>query len=338
MRGFLFALIAVGAFNTVIGILLTLVGYGGSFGENLLFSQCIGLSVLILIHLGWRAFWPEAKPPRGPFIALIAACVLAGWLLGSLVASLLLGMPWTAGRNAWTALVVTVVAGAAGTWFFWSRHRAAEMERQRIVAQLKALQAQIEPHFLFNTLANLDALIQSDPTRARVMLGHLNDYLRATLAATRREASTLAEEFALLRGYLEVQRIRMGERLRFSLELPDSLAQADLPPLLLQPLVENALKHGIEPRVEGGEVKVSAREEDGRLLLEVEDKGLMPAHGARGAPAGPGEGGARTAATAGSGVGLANVRARLAAAFAGAQFEAGPNPAGGYTVRLSIPR
>jgi sensor histidine kinase YesM len=111
-----------------------------------------------------------------------------------------------------------------------------------------------------------------------------------------------------------------------------------LPPLLLQPLVENALKHGIEPRLDGGEVKVSAREEDGRLLLEVEDKGLIPAHGARGAPAGPGEGGARTAATAGSGVGLANVRARLAAAFAGAQFEAGPNPAGGYTVRLSIPR
>jgi sensor histidine kinase YesM len=212
------------------------------------------------------------------------------------------------------------------------------MERQRIVAQLKALQAQIEPHFLFNTLANLDALIQSDPARARVMLGHLNDYLRATLAATRREASTLAEEFALLRGYLEVQRIRMGERLRFSLELPDGLAQADLPPLLLQPLVENALKHGIEPRLDGGEVKVSAREEDGRLLLEVEDKGLMPASGARGAPAGSGEGGTRNASTAGSGVGLANVRARLAAAFAGAQLEAGPNPAGGYTVRLSIPR
>jgi signal transduction histidine kinase len=329
MEGFVFALIAVGAFNTVIAALLTLVSYGGGFGENLVFSQCIGLTILMLIHLGWRRFWPDAKPPTAPFLALIAGAVLGGWLGGSLLASLLLGMPWTAGRNAWVALPVTIVAGVAGTWFFWSRHRAAEMERQRVEAQLRALQAQIEPHFLFNTLANLDALIQTDPARARAMLGHLNDYLRATLAASRRDASTLAEEFALLRGYLEVQRIRMGERLRFSLELPGTLAQAGLPPLLLQPLVENALKHGIEPKVEGGEVRVSAREENGRLLLEVADTG-------RGAGAGPGA--AQGGDTAGTGVGLANVRERLAGAFPGAQFEAGPNPAGGYTVRLSIPR
>jgi LytS/YehU family sensor histidine kinase len=334
MEGFVFALIIVGAFNTVIGILLTVVGYGGGFGENLLFSQCIGLTILAVVHLGWRRFWPGAKPPAGPFLALIAGAVLGGWLGGSLLASLLLGMPWTAGRNAWTALVVTVVAGSAVTWFFWSRHRAAEMERQHAVAQFRALQAQIEPHFLFNTLANLDALIQTDPVRARAMLGHLNGYLRATLAATRREASTLADEFALLRGYLEVQRIRMGDRLRFSLELPDALAQAGLPPLLLQPLVENALKHGIEPRVEGGEVRVTAREEGGRLLLEVVDQAM---------PAPAGEARARAsavpeAAAPGNGVGLENVRERLAAAFAGAQFEAGPNAAGGYTVRLSIPR
>jgi signal transduction histidine kinase len=327
MEGFVFALIAVGAFNTVIATLLTLVGYGGGFMENLVFSQCIGLTILAAIHLGWRRLWPGAKPPAGPFLALVAGAVLAGWLGGSLLASLLMGMPWTAGRNAWAALAVTVAAGTAGTWFFWTRHRAAEMERRRIVAQLQALQAQIEPHFLFNTLANLDALIQTDPARARQMLAHLNRYLRATLAATRREVSTLAEEFTLLRGYLEVQRIRMGERLRFSLELPEALAQAELPPLLLQPLVENALKHGIEPRIEGGEVKVSAREEAGRMLLEVADTG-------RGAGAGDAQG----ADTAGTGVGLANVRERLAAAFDGAQFDAGPNPAGGYTVRLSIPR
>jgi len=231
-------------------------------------------------------------------------------------------MPWTAGRSAGGALGVTVVAGIIGTWFFWNRHRAAEMERQRIEAQLKMLQAQIEPHFLFNTLANLDALIQTDPRRARAMLGHLNDYLRATLAATRRERSTLADEFALLRGYLEVQGMRMGERLRFRLELPESLAQADLPPMLLQPLVENSLKHGLEPKVEGGEVNVVAREEGGRLVLEVADTGLGKANGA----------------TGGSGVGLANVRERLAAAYEGAKVEAGVNPAGGYTVTLSIPR
>ena len=330
MQGFSFALLAVAVFNTVIAVLLSIVGYGSSFGENLVFSQCIGFTMLLLIQAGWRTLWPTTRPPRLPFFGLITAAVVTGWLGGSLLASFALGIPWTAGRNAWAAFAVTVTAGAAGTWFFWNRHRAADMERQRIEAQLKALQAQIEPHFLFNTLANLDALIQTDPGRARAMLGHLNDYLRATLAATRRESSTLADEFALLRGYLEVQRVRMGERLRFSLELPESLAQADLPPMLLQPLVENALKHGIEPKVEGGEVRVSAREAKGRLLLEVADTGR-------------GSGNASHIArpaldTAGTGVGLANVRDRLAAAFPGAQFEAGPNPEGGYTVRLSIPR
>jgi signal transduction histidine kinase len=330
MKGFPFALLAVAVFNTVIAVLLTVVGYGGSFGENLVFSQCIGFTMLLLIQGGWRTLWPTSKPPLLPFLGLIAGAVVAGWLGGSLLASVALGIPWTAGRNAWAAFAVTVAAGAAGTWFFWNRHRAAEMERQRIEAQLKALQAQIEPHFLFNTLANLDALIRTDPDRARAMLGHLNDYLRATLAATRRESSTLADEFALLRGYLEVQHVRMGERLRFSLELPDALAQADLPPMLLQPLVENALKHGIEPKVEGGEVKVSAREEQGRLLLEVADTGR--GRGNRSGIAGS------SADTAGTGVGLANVRERLAVAFPGAQFEAGPNTAGGYTVRLSIPR
>jgi signal transduction histidine kinase len=322
MQGFPFALLAIAAFNTVIALLLTLVGYGGGFGENLVFSQCIGLSVLLLIHTSWRLFWPAQKPPRLPFLGLIAAGVIGGWLGGSALASLFLGLPWTAGRSSWAALAITVTAGFIGTAFFWTRHRAAEMERQRIEAQLKMLQAQIEPHFLFNTLANLDALIQTDPRRARAMLGHLNDYLRATLAATRCERSTLADEFALLRGYLEVQGMRMGERLRFRLELPESLAQAGLPPMLLQPLVENSLKHGLEPKVEGGEVKVSAREEGDRLVLEVADTGLGKANGS----------------TAGTGVGLANVRERLAAAYDGAKVEAGANPAGGYTVTLSIPR
>jgi sensor histidine kinase YesM len=153
------------------------------------------------------------------------------------------------------------------------------------------------------------------------MLGHLNGYLRATLAAARRERSTLADEFALLRGYLELQAMRMGERLRFRLELPESLAQVDLPPMLLQPLVENALKHGLEPKIEGGEVKVSASAEQGRLVLEIADTGI-----------GRGSSG-------GTGVGLANVKERIAAAYEGkARIAASENPAGGYTVTLSIPR
>jgi len=321
MQGFPFALIAVVAFNTGIAALLTLVGYGGGFGENLVFSQCIGLMVLLLIHVGWRGFWPNRKPPHLAFIGLILVAIIAGWLGGSAIASALLGMPWTAGRSAMAALGVTVAAGVVGTWFFWSRHKAAELERQRVEAQLKLLQAQIEPHFLFNTLANLDALIATDPARARVMLAHLNDYLRATLAAARKERNSVGEEFALLRNYLEVLTIRMGARLKYELTLPDTLAAAQVPPMLLQPLVENALKHGLEPKVEGGSVRVSAREERGRLVLEVADTGLG-GHG-----------------SGGSGVGLANLRERLAAAFGGAaDVQAGPNAAGGYTVTLRLPR
>jgi signal transduction histidine kinase len=320
MQGFGFALIAVLAFNTGIAALLTLLRYGGGFGENLVFSQCIGLSVLLLIHLGWRALWPASKPPRLPFLGLIALSIVAGWLAGSALASALLGLPWTAGRSAIAALGVTVAAGASGTWFFWSRHKAAELERGRIEAQLKLLQAQVEPHFLFNTLANLDALIATDPARAREMLRHLNDYLRATLAAARRERNSLREEFELLRNYLEVIAMRMGPRLRFELALPAEIAAREVPPMLLQPLVENAVKHGLEPKVEGGTVTVGAREERGKLVLEVADTGV-------GQPA-----------AAGAGVGLANVRERLAAAFAGAAcVEAGANPAGGFTVTLTLP-
>ena len=320
MQGFRFALLAVLAFNTGIAALLTLVRYGGGFVENLVFSQCIGLSVLLLIHLGWRALWPVGKPPRPPFLALILLAIVAGWLGGSAIASALLGLPWTAGRSAIAALGVTVAAGIVGTWFFWSRHKAAELERGRIEAQLKLLQAQIEPHFLFNTLANLDALILADPARAREMLRHLNGYLRATLAAARRERNSLREEFDLLRDYLEVIAIRMGPRLKFELVLPEALAAAEVPPMLLQPLVENAVKHGLEPKVEGGTVQVSASAAQGRLVLQVADTG----RGDQGAS---------------GGVGLANLRERLAAVFGGAAtLQAGARPAGGFSVTLSLPR
>ena len=109
-------------------------------------------------------------------------------------------------------LALTAGAGLGGTFFFWTRERLAHSERGAAEARLKLLQAQIEPHFLFNTLANLQALIGSDPTRAQAMLGHLDGYLRATLASTRNDKCTLADEFALLRGYLEILAIRMGPR------------------------------------------------------------------------------------------------------------------------------
>jgi signal transduction histidine kinase len=314
-------LLVVAGFNTVIALLLTLVGYGTP-RDNFIFSHCIGFAVLLIVDAGRRLLWPSRSPPTLPMIALVAGAIVGGWLGGTLIATAILGQPWNPRLTGGTALAITAVAGLIGTYFFWTRERTSEIERHSVEAKLKLLQAQIEPHFLFNTLANLDALIQTDPQRARVMLGDLNGYLRATLAASRRERSTLEEEFALLRGYLDVQAIRMGSRLKYRLELPAELARASVPPMLLQPLVENAIRHGVEPKMEGGEVNVQAGAEQGRLVVTVSDTGL----------------GWASAGASGGGVGLANVRERLAAAYGSeASVQVAEVPAGGVSVALRLP-
>jgi LytS/YehU family sensor histidine kinase len=219
-------------------------------------------------------------------------------------------------------MVISGVAGVIAVGFFWERARKEAIQRLAAEAQLRLLQAQIEPHFLFNTLANLQALIGTDPGRARSMLDHLNVYLRAALTAARRERNTLGDEFALLRGYLEIIAIRMDRRLRYRLELPEELAGAEVPPMLLQPLVENAVKHGLEPKLEGGEIAVAATAGGGALTLRVTDTGV-------------GLGGAPTSDTR---AGIAQVRERLAALYGGAaSLEVVSNPAGGVIATLLLP-
>jgi signal transduction histidine kinase len=318
--------IATMAFNTLIAAALTAFGSRG-FGTNLVFSQCIGLLSYAAIDLPRRWLWPQGAPALLPMvvIALIAAPV--AWFGGSLAASFLLGEAWNPsglGLNAMLGfLALTAGAGLGGTFFFWTRERLALSERAAAEARLKLLQAQIEPHFLFNTLANLHALIGSDPHRAQAMLGHLDGYLRATLASTRNDQCTLAEEFALLRGYLEILVIRMGPRLAYALDLPDALATARLPPMLLQPLVENAIKHGLEPKVEGGKLRVAASAEGGQLILVVEDNGL----------------GFGASSISGTGVGMLHVKERLAAVYGGAAAaEIGEAPGGGVRITLRLPR
>lgn len=156
---------------------------------------------------------------------------------------------------------------------------------------------------LFNTLANLRALIANDPERAGHMLDRLIDYLRATLGASRRERHPLADEFARLDDYLALMAVRMGPRLGYTLDLPAPLAQASVPPLLLQPLVENAIRHGLEPQLAGGRIRVSAQSsaQGRRLQLCVHDTG-----------AGLGE---TATATPGGGFGLQQVRERLATLY-----------------------
>src|SRR4029078_471767 len=133
----------------------------------------------------------------------------------------------------------------------------------------KLLETQLEPHMLFNTLANLRALIGADPRQAQVMLDHMIAYLRATLNASRSTTHSLQAEFDRLRDYLELMAIRMGPRLEYSLQLPPELEHTRVPALLLRPLVENSILHGLEPKVEGGRIAVSARREGNQLVLEV---------------------------------------------------------------------
>jgi len=312
------------------GIAVALTAFGSrhhDFGENLVYSLCIGLLTYGMIDLTRRMLWPQGTPSIGPMIVLVLIAAPIAWFGGTFVASLLMGIPWgptSLGLNAVLGfLSLTAGAGFAASYYFWTREQLMASERGAAEARLKLLQAQIEPHFLFNTLANLQALIDVDPARAQDMLRHLDGYLRATLAATRNDRDTLAVEFALLKSYLEILAIRMGPRLAFELDLPQDLSNARLPPMLLQPLVENAIRHGLEPKVEGGKVTVTARKEGNRLVLVVEDTGQ----------------GLGNSAAAGTGVGLAHVKERLAAVYAGAaSIEVGENAgAGGVRITLRLP-
>ncbi len=198
-------------------------------------------------------------------------------------------------------------------WALWVRYRwqRNRLRLQATEAQLRLLQAQIEPHFLFNTLANVQSLIDHDTPRAKQMLEAFTDYLRASLGQLRGPDSSVGLELDMAQSYLQLLQIRMAERLNFSIEADAQARSAVLPPLLLQPLIENAIHHGLEPKIEGGTVRVQARVSAGRLELRVEDDGLglhAPRRKHRAA-------GARGDASKGHGLALGNIRARLQALY-----------------------
>jgi hypothetical protein len=176
---------------------------------------------------------------------------------------------------------------------------AESLKRQVVEARMAAMQAQVEPHFLFNTLASIDHLIETDPQRASVMQKNLIALLRASMP-TMREANAsgvrdLGRELAVIQPYLEILKVRMEDRLQTELLIPEGLRSAEFPPMMIQSLVENAIKHGLEPKPEGGRLSVRAEIVHGKLAVTVADTGL----------------GFGKAATAGTGIGLNNIRERL---------------------------
>jgi hypothetical protein len=204
------------------------------------------------------------------------------------------------------------------------------LKRQVIEARMAAMQAQVEPHFLFNTLASIDHLIEVDPKRASQMQKNLIALLRASMPTLRETGDganggaprDLGRELAVIRPYLEILKVRMEERLATEIDVPEGLLSAEFPPMMLQTLVENAIKHGLEPKPEGGRLTVKAEIVHGKLAVTVTDTGL----------------GFGRAATAGTGVGLANIRERLQLLYGGkASLTISETPGGGTRAVLALP-
>jgi len=318
----------------------------GRFLENLLVSIMIGTISFTVVNGGRLLFWD--RPDWGvrewaPFMALAVVAAPVAHFCGLYLAGLLLGIRTpTLAEYPTVERVSMVLFTLLGTTLMvmlvmnrerirrveeehaQARLRAEIVERQALQSQLRLLQAQIEPHMLFNTLANLQGLIALDPGRASEMLDQLIQYLRATLSVSRSETTTLEQEFGAMQAYLGLMGVRMGERLAYRLELPPELRAARLPTMLLQPLVENAIVHGLEPKVDGGEVVVTAIARSDSLEIEVRDSGLGL--------------GQRPSRRGGGGVGVSTTRERLEVLYgARAAITLSPAEPQGTLARLTLP-
>jgi glucose-6-phosphate-specific signal transduction histidine kinase len=203
--------------------------------------------------------------------------------------------------------------------------KATRLEAQLATAQLQALKMQLQPHFLFNTLHSISALVPKNPVAADKMLARLGDFLRLTLDSAGAQEVSLQQELEFLRCYLEIERIRFQDRLSVDIQIEPDALDARLPNLILQPIVENAIKHGIAPRTTAGRIEISARRLDGMLLVNVSDNGNgLPSNG--------------NGSHFKEGVGLANTQTRLHQLY-GSQYRLDlvNNPAGGLKVTLEIP-
>jgi sensor histidine kinase YesM len=271
----------------------------------------------IAIALWWRFF---------DWVALVEWRQLIMTYLFVLVGFGILGAPEPALWFIFISLAVKVLAGAKRKAELEATDAVAKadvatLERRLVEAQMATLQAQVEPHFLFNTLALIGQLIETDPPQAAKIHAHLIDYLRSTLPQMRATGGgTLGRQVALSRAYLAIMQARMKERLEVHFEVPDFLGSAPFPPMMLQTLIENSIKHGLEPKIEGGRITVSAQVVHATLQVEVRDNGVgfNP--------------------RADDGVGLANIRERLRLLYGNAaELVIEAPPEGGACVSIRIP-
>jgi signal transduction histidine kinase len=277
-----------------------------AYTQNLIVCLTIGA----LIHLLFQALVPLVGGPaairRWPnwkrtvfFSGTPLLGLVIGWPIGVQIAGGDL-VAWFGSRSGLRIITASLLMALTISFlmhhWFAAKARQFEAEKRAAEAQLRLLQAQMEPHFLFNTLANVLSLIDADAPRAKRMLEAFTDYLRSSLGSLRRDDATLESELELVEAYLGLQQLRMDDRLRYSIAADPAVRAVALPPMLLQPLVENAVLHGLERKLEGGGIEVTARLDGAHLLIEVRDDGL-----------GPG----RAAPRPGHGLALTNLRERL---------------------------
>ena len=331
-------LIYVLIFNT--GIALTVYAIlNGSLISNLTISHSIGLSILFSYHLFNKFFSISLSNLWLPIIlgALLSIIIMA--VINNIFNGVTLSDVIKNINETYIAIIrilfLALIFSFIVVHYLFVRSRMMESEKsfqlekiknidneKRVIeTQLRLLQAQIEPHFLFNTLSNICSLIDSNPALGKKMLINLNHYLRSSLKRSRTTHSTLAQEINLIQHYLEILKIRMGDRLQYTIDIADELMGFSLSPLLLQPLVENSIKHGLEPTVDGGSIKISAHVyEDNILSIMIADNGQGFQE------------------NLGAGVGLDNVRERLKFIYGElATLSIESNENSGVTVLIKVP-
>jgi hypothetical protein len=307
-------------FNTYLDLLVT--------------ALCVGYTSMVLFTIAGNV--RQARLPRE---AMQVGAIVVGAVLGTILAGIVKGRSIStmfterlSGVAISMGLGIGVGCVVVATVILREKHardqarilRAEserhQMEKNVLEARLALMQAQVEPHFLFNTLANVQHLVETDPASASRMLDSLIQYLRAALPQMREAATNLGREVDMARAFLDIHRVRMGSRLAFAIEVPEPLKRRAFPPMMLISLVENAVKHGVDPCCDQGRIVIRAEESDGRLTVSVADtgEGVKP--------------------TKGGGVGLTNIRERLKALYGGsARLVLQENAPHGVVASIEVP-
>lgn len=331
MKNIVVSYLLTSLFCVAIAALLWVLSGRSGFVDTAAVSLCIGLSIqTCFLTIGPRL---EQMMPR--YLAAIPSVVI-GFTTGMLLGGVLIrGNLMFYFDDEWSTVVLAIFFGVIGYVIFGGRVHLMDLraqvaeqalaqkqqEKEFLASQLKVLQAQIEPHFLFNTLSNVVGMIHTNPNGAEDTLINLTKLLRSTLERTRDGESTINDEITLLRAYLDIQKTRMQDRLSYSINVQKECEPHALAPLLLQPLVENAIIHGIEPAENGGEVVINITFVENELVMQVVDNGVgITEHGPS------------------ASIGLDNVRKRLETLYDNAaRLQLKPNSPQGVIAELRLP-